>query len=193
MQILAIISASVVLCTSHGLCLLVESRWWQAPEGTAEASSQTGDKHGQLLLPLLYVQHKWWNLRQISYAVESCITAQFKKRLNYLSICLLVPLLLYLVTVQRLWTRVTQLIWMPSWLTCAPLNRSSTPFPNQTLLLAATTKDNSEPLGATVPVPSTQAPVEGGAVEVQNNVWICRTAKVVCKSQFLWGKIPNVI
>lgn len=89
MQILAIILASVVLCTSRGLCLLVESGWWQAPEGTAEASSQTGDEHGQLLLPLLYVQHKWWNLRQISYAVESCIKAQIKKDwIIYLSACL---------------------------------------------------------------------------------------------------------
>lgn len=94
-------------------------------------------------------------------------------------------LLLCLVFLQRHWTRVTQLIWMPLWLTCAPLSRSSTPFPNQILLLAATAKDNSEPLGATVPVPSTQAPVEGGAVEVQNNTY-CILYILCCHSS-----VPN--
>lgn len=79
MQILAIISTSVVLHTSHHLCPFVESGWWQAPEDTAEASSQTGDKHGELFLPLLYVQHKWWNLRQINYSVKIRITVQIKK------------------------------------------------------------------------------------------------------------------
>lgn len=51
---------------------------------------------------------------------------------------------------------------MPSWLTCAPSNRSSIPFPNQTLHLVAKA---SGALGDAVPVPSTQAPVEVEAVE----------------------------
>lgn len=109
--------------------------------------------------------------------------------------------LLCLVLLQRHWTRVTQLIWMPSWLTCAALSRSSTPFPNQILLLAATAKDNSEPLGATVPVPSTQAPVEGGAVEVQNNTYciysllsqLCAKASLLKERKNCQGRFSTYI
>lgn len=85
------------------------------------------------------------------------------------------------------------MIWMPSWPTCAALSRSSTPFPNRIPLLAATAKGSSEPLGATVPVPNTQAPVEGGAVEVQNSTYICSAVNIMCKSRFFWEKETVVI
>lgn len=54
------------MCTYHvsSMCVCsAESGWWQATEDTAEASSQAGDKHSQLLLPILNVQHKWWDKR----------------------------------------------------------------------------------------------------------------------------------
>lgn len=49
------------VCLLVFFSFIIESGWWSATKSTAEAASQAGDEHSQLLLPLLYVQHKWWD------------------------------------------------------------------------------------------------------------------------------------
>lgn len=155
----------ILCCLSHcNTCVLhhVESGWRQAPEGPAEASSPAGNQHGQLLLPLLHVQHKRWVSERV------CIATLHQHLTPSESVKSLTPCP-PLQCPQRRWTRATRSTLTPWWPICAPSNRSSAPSPSPTRH-AARAKASSGDLGAAAP--STLSQVEAGAAEVANDLWL---------------------